>query len=248
MNPTQSVERDWAPVPPRVLLVDDEPTFLESTAALLSERGHPCDQACDGETALRMFDAERHDVVVTDLVMNERVQLDFVATLCHIESRPTVILITAFPTLESAIRALELRVFAYLVKPFGIDELAQRLESARVRSHLPDIIDGAREKLQLAMDELAVAGRLSSDWTRGAVTALPGGAPNLPRILSGNSSVTRREQEILGELTKGYRVSTIARRLNISPHTVRRHLKSIFLKLDVNSQAELLEKLRPWTE
>ena len=58
--------------------------------------------------------------------------------------------------------------------------------------------------------------------------------------------LTAREGEIVGQLLSGYRVSTIAHGFQIRPNTVRRHLKSIFLKLGVSSQAELLEKLKPW--
>jgi PAS domain S-box-containing protein len=53
-----------------------------------------------------------------------------------------------------------------------------------------------------------------------------------------------REREILGELLAGSRVPAIAKRLFISPHTVRNHLKSIYRKLDVGDQAELIERLR----
>ena len=62
----------------------------------------------------------------------------------------------------------------------------------------------------------------------------------------GSGLLTPREHELVRELMHGYRVATIARRLHISPHTVRRHLKNIFLKLEVGSQTELLEKLKPW--
>ena len=59
------------------------------------------------------------------------------------------------------------------------------------------------------------------------------------------SVLSPREHEVLGLIRNGYRVATVARRLLISPHTVRNHLKRIFLKLEVGSQAELLEKLKP---
>jgi len=56
--------------------------------------------------------------------------------------------------------------------------------------------------------------------------------------------VSPREWEVLERLRSGLRVSTIARELQISPNTVRNHLKSIYRKLGVRSQIELLEQLR----
>ena len=60
-------------------------------------------------------------------------------------------------------------------------------------------------------------------------------------------SLTRRERDVLQLLLDGRRVSSIARSLYLSPHTVRNHLKSIFRKLGAHSQSELLDSLRPVT-
>src|SRR5262249_20384429 len=65
--------------------------------------------------------------------------------------------------------------------------------------------------------------------------------PDAPEELRNLSS---REREVLHSLLAGQRVPTIARALYLSPHTVRNHLKSIFRKLGVRSQTELLERLR----
>lgn len=58
-------------------------------------------------------------------------------------------------------------------------------------------------------------------------------------------SLTRREKDVLQLLLEGHRVASIARRLHLSPQTVRNHLKGIFRKLGAHSQVELLEALRP---
>jgi DNA-binding CsgD family transcriptional regulator len=57
-------------------------------------------------------------------------------------------------------------------------------------------------------------------------------------------ALTEREQEVAACLARGARISTVARDLHISEHTVRNHLKSIFAKLDTHSQAELIERVR----
>lgn len=57
-------------------------------------------------------------------------------------------------------------------------------------------------------------------------------------------ALSEREREILAEMAAGARVPSIAKKLFISPHTVRNHLKAIYRKLGVASQAELVERIR----
>ncbi len=72
---------------------------------------------------------------------------------------------------------------------------------------------------------------------------VPGGTP-LSLDHRELAELTPREREVLVRLTAGDRVPTIARQAHVSAHTVRSHLKSIFRKLGVSSQAELLERVR----
>jgi DNA-binding NarL/FixJ family response regulator len=69
-------------------------------------------------------------------------------------------------------------------------------------------------------------------------------APIQPSACPGLSSLSRREWEIVSLFMEGNRVPNIARTLCISPHTVRNHLQSVYRKLEVGSQAELIEKLK----
>jgi len=61
------------------------------------------------------------------------------------------------------------------------------------------------------------------------------------RRVPGLSSLSPREREVVDLLAKGYRAPSIARRLHISPNTVRNHLKKAYQKLGVHSQEELLD-------
>ena len=66
----------------------------------------------------------------------------------------------------------------------------------------------------------------------------------LPLIHPALAELTEREQEVLLQLDAGQRAPAIARTLYISPNTVRNHLKSMYRKLGVHSQSELLDRVR----
>jgi PAS domain S-box-containing protein len=70
-----------------------------------------------------------------------------------------------------------------------------------------------------------------------AATTLPLHHPELQEL-------SPRESEVLALLVSGDRVPAIAKRLHISPHTVRNHLKSMFRKLEVGTQSELIDYVR----
>jgi DNA-binding CsgD family transcriptional regulator len=76
----------------------------------------------------------------------------------------------------------------------------------------------------------------------------PGTSPTAARSTAlfeeaSGATFTAREHEVLDRLLCGYRVPTISRELHLSEHTVRSHLKAVFRKTGVRSQAALLEKL-----
>ncbi len=93
-------------------------------------------------------------------------------------------------------------------------------------------------------------GRFAVWLLRPEVQGGPAPAGLAPRFATGSaldglSALTRREKDVLQLLLEGHRVSSIARRLHLSPQTVRNHLKAIFRKLGAHSQVELIDTLRP---
>ena len=80
-------------------------------------------------------------------------------------------------------------------------------------------------------------GRILGDWEAAALAQTGVTSPISPDRLG---LLSTREREILGVFSEGRDVPAIAKRCHISPHTVRNHLKSIYRKLHVHSQRELL--------
>jgi DNA-binding NtrC family response regulator len=118
-------------VPPaRLLLVDDEDTFLCATAELLRREGYDCRCARDAASAMAMVERERYDLLITDIRMPGNASLEMVDALRRAGNRIPVIVMTGYPSLVSAIRSIDLKVAAYLVKPTDFQELLRRVERA----------------------------------------------------------------------------------------------------------------------
>lgn len=210
---------------------------------MLRAWGFDCESADGPSAALSALAARDFDVLVTDLMMDGRAQLQFLEQVASRSPAPSILVVTAYPTVESAIAAIDLGLVGYLPKPFEPDELLDRVDRAIERRHFSTLLTRAESSLQEASDALEHLARLSASRSASAGGNHPAGEDIA--VAGQLRSLTPREGEIVGELMQGYRLSTIARRLEISTHTVRRHLKNIFLKLEVNSQVELLEKLKP---
>jgi len=116
----------------KVLLVDDEPAFLEVLGKRLAVKGFAVASAPDGATALRTLETDSDiDVVVLDIRMPG---LDGIATLAEIRRlhpRVRVILLTAHASVESAVEGMALGAFDYLFKPCDLGELTRLITEAR---------------------------------------------------------------------------------------------------------------------
>lgn len=215
---------------PRLLLVDDEEVFAKSTSRMLDKHGYAVETAGDAEQAAHLLRTKKYDCVISDVRMPGNSRFEFIEDLAEAKDSPPVVVITAYPSVDTAVRSLDLRISSYLVKPVEIDDLLSRVENAirevRTRRAAHQVMSRAGREAEGASDAVAPVRRDGPD----------------PDKLA---SLSPRETEVLRHLLEGYRVNTIARKLFISQHTVRNHLKKIFAKLEVRSQTELLEKLKP---
>lgn len=112
------------PAARRILIVDDENSIREVCRRVLSPRGFRVIAAATGQEALAHLRQERIDAVLTDMAMPG--EIDGAGLLERLRTHwPTipVIIMTAFPDLQSAIGALRGGAVDYLVKPFSREEL-----------------------------------------------------------------------------------------------------------------------------
>src|SRR5438876_1726180 len=110
-------------MPERVLVVEDDPGMLEACVEILRRAGHEVTRAASGEAACGLLRRTPTDVVVVDLRMPDRDGLDVLREAKERDPDTVVVLITAFPTVETAVEAMKIGALDYLVKPFSSDQL-----------------------------------------------------------------------------------------------------------------------------
>jgi DNA-binding response OmpR family regulator len=126
-----------------ILIADDETTFLKATADLLRLRGYECHCVTNADEVLASLDQQPWDLLISDIRMPGNARLELVRRLQALGAGLPVILVTGYPSIESAIESLNLPVVGYLVKPFDYDQLLALVEKqvsrARVRHNLQTI-------------------------------------------------------------------------------------------------------------
>jgi len=107
---------------PRVLLADDELVFARATSDLLSRHGFDSQTVADAAGVLEKLEAQDFDVVIADIKMPGNNELELFEALSASPGHPALILITGYPSVDTASRAVDLGAFAYKIKPFDLDE------------------------------------------------------------------------------------------------------------------------------
>lgn len=113
-----------------ILLADDEPTFLNSTADLLRAEGYTCETVPDGDSALARVNSQQFDLLITDLEMPGNSDLELVKQVAAQNGGLPVIILTGYPSVRSAVACIELPVAAYLTKPVSFPALLERVAAS----------------------------------------------------------------------------------------------------------------------
>lgn len=123
----------------RILVCDDEEHVLLTLQAILQEEGYRVDVASDGLKAIEALRARHYDLVLTDLKMPS---VDGLGVLAEVQkSSPTTVtlMMTGYGSVGSAIEAVHLGAYEYLLKPMEVPELKQAVRRSLERKRLSEV-------------------------------------------------------------------------------------------------------------
>jgi DNA-binding response OmpR family regulator len=141
-------------VRPRILIVDDEDTFRHFLKLNLQQQSYQVTDAADGQTALHLIKQHQFEVALIDLRLADLDGLEIVRQLRQIAPQTSVIILTGFATLDSAIEALRRGAHDYLTKPFDIAELLARVANAIAKPSVQLPTTSPQQELVLQIKDL----------------------------------------------------------------------------------------------
>ena len=155
--------------PPRILIVDDEREITEILADLLSEE-YECLKAGSAEDALNCLREAEFQLVISDITMPGMSGLDMIPHVKQLSPDTVVVMISGMQTVESAIGALRLGAFDYLMKPFDLRQVEAVVKRAlehhelvvakrRYENHLEELVEQRTIELDRALNSLEGAYR-----------------------------------------------------------------------------------------
>ena len=206
----------------RILLVDDHPLTRSALAGLLTQHGFDVvGEAADGEEAIEAAARLQPDLILLDLSMPGLDGLGALPRLRGAAPECEVVVLTASGTEENLLGAIRGGAAGYLLK----SEPPERIV---------DLLRGVAQG-EAALSG-AVARRLLEQVREGG-----GRSSGVPDSIA--EALSARELEVLLLLDDHLATDEIAKRLFISEHTVRSHVKSLLRKLGVSSRRDALEAL-----
>ena len=123
-------------IPKRVLIVDDEENFRHMLSVILKKEGYDVEAASNGEEALQKVTLSPYDEVLCDIRMPKMDGLDFLNEAKKAGVDATIIMMSAYGTVDIAIEAIKLGAYDYISKPFKPDEVILTLKKAEERERL----------------------------------------------------------------------------------------------------------------
>lgn len=136
-----------------ILIVDDEAVVRDSLSKWFRQDGYRVETAEDAAHALRLMDKGPWDVILLDIKMPGMSGLELQKRIKEIDRCATIIMITAFASVESAVQALKEGAFDYVTKPVDPDHLTHLVQNAlrqkmlsaeniRLREHISELVKG----------------------------------------------------------------------------------------------------------
>lgn len=123
-------------IPKRILIVDDEESFRHMLSVILIKEGYEVETSSNGEEGLQKASASPFDQILCDIRMPRMDGLVFLREIKKTGAEATVIMMSAYGTVDTAIEAMKLGAYDYISKPFKPDEIILTLRKSEEREQL----------------------------------------------------------------------------------------------------------------
>lgn len=198
-------------------IVEDDKDLRENLMLFINEsQGFTCVHSfSDAEMALEQIPKLSLDVVLMDIHLPQKDGISCVKSLVEITPQTDYVMCTSFEDTETVFKALKVGAKGYITKTSSLSKILEAIT---------DVFNGGSP--------------MSSNIARKIVESFQ-------KDLKENSEIkklTEREKEILALLSEGFRYKEIAYKLFLSTETVRTHIRNIYVKLQVNSRTDALNK------
>ncbi|MBW2121533.1 MAG: sigma-54-dependent Fis family transcriptional regulator [Deltaproteobacteria bacterium] len=120
----------------RVLVIDDEESFRHMLSVILQKEGYQVETASDGYEALEKMEGALFDEILCDIRMPRMDGIRFLREVKKTHCDSTIIMMSAYGTLDTAVEAMKLGAYDYVSKPFKPDEIVLTLKKAEERERL----------------------------------------------------------------------------------------------------------------
>ena len=202
----------------KVLIVDDHIVFCEALSSLLAIKGEVdvVGIASNAEDAFKKVKQLNPDVVLMDIELKDSDGIQTTRIIKEKYPNTEVIILTMHTDEQYVLEAIQAGAKGYILKDFPSSLLLEAIRYVAKGKSLFDPTSSSK-----VLNELRIL-------------------LNKKRQLTGekDSSLSKREVEILKLIAEGYTNKEIAQKLHLSQHTVRNHITNIFLKLNCNTRAK----------
>ena len=199
----------------RVLIVDDHAILRRGLKALLADEFHGAafGEASDARQALEQLQKKEWDVALLDITLPGKNGLDLLKELKVARPKLPVLVLSAHPEDQFALRALKAGAAGYMTKESAPEELAKAVRK---------ILAGGRYVSPALAEKLALT--VGQDSTR-----------------TPHETLSDREYEVMCRIASGKTVTEIAGELSLSAKTISTYRTRVLEKLDVKNSAEIVQ-------
>lgn len=199
----------------RVLIVDDHAILRRGLMELLSDEFHGAafGEACDAQQALEQLRKNVWDVALLDIALPGKSGLDLLKELRVEWPKLPVLVLSAHPEDQFAVRVLKAGAGGYMTKESAPEELAKAIRK---------ILAGGRYVSPALAEKLALG--VTKDLTR-----------------TPHETLSDREYEVMSRIASGKTVTEIAEKLTLSAKTISTYRSRVLIKLSVKNSAEIVQ-------